>query len=66
MQELNIVELIENNPISKLSKEYNNKLYVSTNKLNYMLDIPFDLQKLNLSSQLNKGGYLVIRSFIKK
>ena len=26
MQELNIVELIENNPISKLSKEYNNKL----------------------------------------
>ena len=26
MQELNIVELIEKNPISKLSKEYNNKL----------------------------------------
>ena len=26
MQELNIVELIENNPITKLSKEYNNKL----------------------------------------
>jgi hypothetical protein len=26
MQELNIVELIENNPISKLSKAYNNKL----------------------------------------
>ena len=26
MQELNIVELIEKNPISKLSKVYNNKL----------------------------------------
>jgi hypothetical protein len=26
MQELNIVELIEKNPISKLSKAYNNKL----------------------------------------
>ena len=26
MQQLNIIELIENNPITKLSKTYNNKL----------------------------------------
>jgi hypothetical protein len=66
MQQLNIVELIEKNPISKLSNAYNNKLINKIKDNLVQLDIVYDITQGPLINQLDLNKIKIFEKSKKK